>query len=106
MQVGPGREEVVYGDEQQELSALFAQLWGVLFAGELGPLPEWVHSPCCAEFVVSKGRVRSHPRRFYVDMLDWLTYTTQVLDVDPSCKGIMCTCSLAEQCIWGFVQVL
>ena len=50
----------------------------VLFEGELGPLPEWGHSPCCAEFVVSKARVRSHPRRFYVDMLDWLTYSTEV----------------------------
>ena len=36
---------------------------------------------------MSKARVRSHPRRFYVDMLDWLTYTTQVRRSDPQCES-------------------
>ena len=60
------------------LSRMYAQLWGLLFERELGPLPEWVHSPCCAEFVVSKQRVRQRPLAFYASLLNWLGHTSQV----------------------------
>ena len=60
------------------LSRMYAQLWGLLFETELGPLPEWVHSPCCAEFVVSRERVRLRPLAFYASLLNWLGHTSQV----------------------------
>ena len=40
-----------------------AQVWDQVYAQELGPLPPAIHSPCCAEFVVSRDRILAHPRR-------------------------------------------
>ena len=34
---------MVWDADRVALSRMYAQLWGLLFAQELGPLPEWVH---------------------------------------------------------------
>jgi hypothetical protein len=39
------------------------QVWEQTFEAELGPLPPLIHGPCCAEFLVSRDRIRAHPRR-------------------------------------------
>ena len=77
-QEGPNRAEVVWDEDRVALSRMYAQLWGLLFETELGPLPEWVHSPCCAEFMVSRERVRLRPLAFYASLLNWLGHTSQV----------------------------
>ena len=69
---------MVWDEDRVALSRMYAQLWGLLFETELGPLPEWVHSPCCAEFVVSRERVRLRPLAFYASLLNWLGHTSQV----------------------------
>jgi hypothetical protein len=38
------------------------QVWGQTFEAELGPLPPVIHGPCCAEFLVSRERIRARPR--------------------------------------------
>lgn len=71
--VGPApSEEIIWDELRVNQSQLFADVWQELFAKSLGPLPEYVHSPCCAEFVVSKERIQSRPLRFYEDCLSWV----------------------------------
>lgn len=41
---------------------LWWQVWNETFAKWLGPLPEALHGPCCAEFIVSRERIEAHPR--------------------------------------------
>ena len=38
------------------------QVWEQTFEGELGALPPVIHGPCCAEFIVSRDRIRARPR--------------------------------------------
>jgi hypothetical protein len=39
------------------------------------PVPQAVSQPCCAQFAVSRDRVRHHPRSEYVRYRDWLLNT-------------------------------
>lgn len=41
---------------------LWLQVWNETFAKWLGPIPEAMHGPCCAEFIVSRERIMAHPR--------------------------------------------
>ena len=41
---------------------LWWQVWNETLAKWLGPLPEALHGPCCAEFIVSRERIEAHPR--------------------------------------------
>ena len=34
----------------------------------LGPMPDWVHYVCCAQFAVSRDRMRGRPLSFYQAM--------------------------------------
>ena len=47
---------------------MLAQVWDQVFQGALGPLPAVVHSPCCAEFVVSRARILQRSREFYASL--------------------------------------
>ena len=38
------------------------QVWNQVFEAELGALPELLTGPCCAEFMVSRDRIRAHSR--------------------------------------------
>ena len=57
----------VYEDEAREAKSL-ADAWDQAFQGALGPLPGLLHSPCCAEFVVSRSRILQRPLSFYVHL--------------------------------------
>ena len=76
LQQAPPRPEIVWDDLRISMSRNYAQMWGLLFEQELGPMPEYVHAPCCAEFVVSAERVRKHSKQFYASLLDWLRHTS------------------------------
>lgn len=41
---------------------MLVQVWNQTFRGELGPLPAIIKAPCCAEFMVSRDRIRAHSR--------------------------------------------
>lgn len=51
-----------------------ADAWAVLFPGE--EVPEVMAAPCCAQFAVSRDRIRSIPLHRYVLFRDWLVSTT------------------------------
>jgi len=72
----PPSEEIIWDDLRVNQSRLFAEVWDELFVGPIGPMPQYVHSPCCAEFVVSKQRIQARPLSFYEDNLLWLEATS------------------------------
>ncbi|KAK9808138.1 hypothetical protein WJX73_000955 [Symbiochloris irregularis] len=63
-------------DEWYDSLEMFT-VWNQTFAGELGPLPALIKAPCCAEFMVSRDRIQSHSRDFYIHLRDWIL-TTEV----------------------------
>lgn len=40
-----------------------------------GPLPTAISQPCCAQFAVSRERIRAQPRSEYIRYRDWLLWT-------------------------------
>jgi hypothetical protein len=50
-----------------------AEVWKELHPGI--SVPQAVSQPCCAQFAVSRDRVRQHPRSEYVRYRDWLLNT-------------------------------
>lgn len=46
-----------------------------------GPLPSAISQPCCAQFAVSRDRIRAQPRSEYVRYRDWLLWTTLADDI-------------------------
>lgn len=72
----PPSEEVIWDDLRVNQSRLFAEVWDELFSSPIGPLPQYVHSPCCAEFLVSKQRIHARPLSFYEEALSWLEATS------------------------------
>lgn len=72
----PPSDEIIWDELRVNQSKLFANVWKELFEGPIGPLPQYVHSPCCAEFVVSRQRIQARPLSFYQDCLTWLEATS------------------------------
>lgn len=72
----PPSDEIIWDELRVNQSQLFADVWKELFEGPIGPMPQYVHSPCCAEFVVSKQRIQARPLSFYQDCLMWLEATS------------------------------
>lgn len=71
--IGPApSEEILWDELRVNQSRLFANVWEELFVSTLGPLPEYVHAPCCAEFVVSKKRILARPLAFFENCLTWV----------------------------------
>ena len=71
----PPSDEIVWDELRVNQSQLFADVWQELFEGSVGSVPQYVHSPCCAEFVVSKERIQARPLSFYQNCLTWLEAT-------------------------------
>ena len=61
------RQHWSYKDEARDAQTL-AEVWKEVFLGALGPLPPLIHSPCCAEFVVTRAQIVQRPRDFYVHL--------------------------------------
>ena len=72
----PPSDEVVWDELRVNQSRLFAEVWEELFASSIGQMPQYVHSPCCAEFLVSRARIHARPLSFYEDCLNWLEATS------------------------------
>ena len=61
---------------EHELAHAFANLWISVFQPQgFGEVPSFVASPCCAQFIVSKGTVLAQPLKFYTNLRNWLEDT-------------------------------
>ncbi|KAF3930718.1 hypothetical protein ABW19_dt0209213 [Dactylella cylindrospora] len=54
----------------------FKELWTILYGNDT-PLPETVGVACCAQFAITKDRIREKPKEFYEKARDWLTRTNE-----------------------------
>ncbi|KAK3070548.1 hypothetical protein LTR53_010285 [Teratosphaeriaceae sp. CCFEE 6253] len=66
----PGAIERNY-DKMEE--TLVADAWAELFP--LDPIPGVLAQPCCAQFAVSRDRIRALPKERYVVLRDWILRT-------------------------------
>ncbi|KAK5110902.1 hypothetical protein LTR62_005440 [Meristemomyces frigidus] len=66
----PGATQRNY-DKMEE--TLVADAWAELFP--LDPIPAVLAQPCCAQFAVSRDRIRALPKQRYVSMRDWILRT-------------------------------
>jgi len=60
-------------DRNKKEEVEFAAAWAELFPGD--PVPQVVAQPCCAQFAVSRDRIRALPKSKYVRLRDWLLRT-------------------------------
>jgi hypothetical protein len=60
-------------DETKQEETMLARAWGELFPDE--PIPSVLAQPCCAQFALSRDRIRSIPRARFVFYRDWLLST-------------------------------
>ncbi|KAH6681975.1 hypothetical protein B0J14DRAFT_469329 [Halenospora varia] len=61
-------------DINKQEETVLAQSWSELFP--LDPIPNVLAQPCCAQFAISKERIRSMPITRYTFYRDWLLRTT------------------------------
>lgn len=66
----PGEVE---DDIQKHEQKLLAKAWSELFP--LDPIPEVLAQPCCAQFALSRDRIRAIPLQRFVAYRDWLLRT-------------------------------
>eukprot|EP01027_Heterolobosea_sp_BB2_P025900 GEZU01039767.1.p1 GENE.GEZU01039767.1~~GEZU01039767.1.p1 ORF type:complete len:386 (+),score=99.50 GEZU01039767.1:43-1158(+) len=52
------------------------QHWAELFEDQLGPFPPYFELNCCAQFAVTRERIRARPKAFYQRLYNWLMNTT------------------------------
>lgn len=57
--------------DNKDIRAYFAQAYQELFDVSFEQVPEHIGNVCCAQFAVSRERIRSRPRSDYERMLDW-----------------------------------
>lgn len=74
----PGCPDWLHPHETAENSekteeVLIARAWAELFPFD--PVPAALGTPCCAQFAVSRARIRALPRPMYVRYRDWLLHT-------------------------------
>ncbi|OGE54154.1 hypothetical protein PENARI_c006G02587 [Penicillium arizonense] len=60
-------------DESKQEEIMLARAWGELFPDEA--IPNVLAQPCCAQFALSRDRIRSIPHARYVYYRDWLLAT-------------------------------
>ncbi|KAJ6009843.1 hypothetical protein N7522_004859 [Penicillium canescens] len=60
-------------DESKQEEIMLARAWGELFPDEA--IPNVLAQPCCAQFALSRDRIRSIPHARYVYYRDWLLGT-------------------------------
>ncbi|KAF4632349.1 hypothetical protein G7Y89_g5780 [Cudoniella acicularis] len=61
-------------DVNKQEETMLAKSWSELFP--LDPIPKVLAQPCCAQFAISKERIRSLPLARYVFYRDWLFRTS------------------------------
>lgn len=60
-------------DESKQEETMLARAWGELFPDQ--EIPSVLAQPCCAQFALSRDRIRSIPRARFVFYRDWLLST-------------------------------
>ncbi|KAJ6104978.1 hypothetical protein N7486_003667 [Penicillium sp. IBT 16267x] len=60
-------------DEQKQEELMLARAWGELFPDD--QVPSVLAQPCCAQFALSRERIRTIPRARFVYYRDWLLQT-------------------------------
>ncbi|KAF3934546.1 hypothetical protein ABW19_dt0208676 [Dactylella cylindrospora] len=60
--------------KEDAIEPAFRSLWSFMY-GTSKPIPEEVSVACCAQFAVSKDRIREQPKKFYERARDWLVQT-------------------------------
>lgn len=60
-------------DVNKQEETILARCWTELFP--LEPIPKVLSQPCCAQFAISKDRIRSLPLARYVFFRDWVLKT-------------------------------
>ena len=60
-------------DVNKQEETILARSWSEIFP--LDPIPKVLAQPCCAQFAISKDRIRSLPLARYVFFRDWLLRT-------------------------------
>ncbi|KAJ5463303.1 hypothetical protein N7475_008247 [Penicillium sp. IBT 31633x] len=60
-------------DESKQEEIMLARAWGELFPDQ--KIPSVLAQPCCAQFALSRDRIRSIPRARFVFYRDWLLST-------------------------------
>lgn len=68
-------EDRFKGKTTMTLSPTVPVAWKEFLGHWLGEMPDRIQGPCCAEFIVSRERVRSRPLEFYIEAKKWLTST-------------------------------
>jgi len=58
---------------EKEEEYLLAEAWTQIFP--LDPIPAVLAQPCCAQFAVSRDRIRAIPKQRYVSIRDWILRT-------------------------------
>ncbi len=79
--IHPGVEE---HDESKTEADLLAEVWPQLFPD--APIPAVLAQPCCAQFAVSRERIRAIPEARFVSLQDWILNTSYP-DVFSSTPG-------------------
>lgn len=75
---GPGCPDwmhpgAVEEDENKQEEVMLAHAWSELFPDE--PVPSVLAQPCCAQFALSRDRIRTIPRSRFIFYRDWLLRT-------------------------------
>ncbi|KAJ5712364.1 hypothetical protein N7493_008832 [Penicillium malachiteum] len=63
----------VVENEQKQEETMLARAWGELFPDD--PVPSVLAQPCCAQFALSRDRIRTIPRARFIFYRDWLLQT-------------------------------
>ena len=74
-EIQPGRN-----DEERKAERAFAGAWNYMF-GNSSAVPDVIAEPCCAQFAVSRDRVRERKREEYIRYQQWLLETDLEDDV-------------------------
>jgi hypothetical protein len=60
-------------DESKQEEVMLARAWGELFPDQ--PVPSVLSQPCCAQFALSRDRIRTIPHARFIFYRDWLLQT-------------------------------
>ncbi|KAL9061562.1 MAG: hypothetical protein Q9162_000094 [Coniocarpon cinnabarinum] len=68
--VHPGE---THADDDKQEEVLMAKAWAEIFPAD--PIPGVIGAPCCAQFALSRDRIRAIPKVAYLYYRNWLTHT-------------------------------
>ncbi|KAL9117786.1 MAG: hypothetical protein Q9187_005672 [Circinaria calcarea] len=69
--LSPSKTDIKVND----VRAYFADIYKELFSVTQEQVPEQIGSVCCAQFALSRDRIRNRPREDYVRMREWAIHT-------------------------------